>query len=261
MPVITLTTDLGTRDYYSGVVKGELLKAIPDAKLVDISHDIDPYNILHGAFVFRNVYHHFPENTIHLISVNPFDNPACPALIIRHENYYFIGQDNGFFALIWDDIMPGQIFQAEQIENEKESTLPIADLYVRLAKHLASGKNPAKTGTQIPRYKVMLRGKPIISVDFMKGSIEYFDRFGNAMVNIHRDEFEQVRRGRTFMVIFKRYADVELLSENYSAVPESEKLCFFNSAGYLEIAINKGNAKNLLNLSVGDFVQIEFQKE
>ncbi len=61
MPVISLTTDLGTRDYYSGVVKGELLKAIPDAKLVDISHDIDPYNILHGAFVFRNVYHHFQK--------------------------------------------------------------------------------------------------------------------------------------------------------------------------------------------------------
>ena len=174
------------------------------------------------------------------------------------QNSFFVGPDNGFFALIWDE-MPGQIFRIEPEPQERKSTLPLADLYVRVSKHLASGNKPELIAAKIPQFRIMMRGKPIISDDFMKGSIEYFDRFGNAMVNIRQDEFERVRRGRHFIIIFKRYADIESLHENYAAVEESEKLCFFNAAGYLEIAINKGNARNLLNLSLGDFVQIEFQ--
>lgn len=259
MPIITLTTDLGTHDFYLGVVKGSLLKGIPNAQIIDISNDIEPYNILHGAFVLKNAYRHFPDGAIHLIGVNAFHDTASSAIIVKEEGYFFIGQDNGLFGLIWDDRMPKEIFRIELNEEEKKSTMPLRDVYVRAARHLSLGKNPAKIAKRIPEFRVRTMGKPLIANGFMKGSIVYFDRFGNAMVNIRREEFERIRSGRNFVIVFKRYADMKSLSANYSSVEESEKLCFFNSGGYLEIAINKGNARNLLNLSVGDFVQIEFQ--
>ncbi|HYV94710.1 MAG TPA: SAM-dependent chlorinase/fluorinase [Chitinophagales bacterium] len=257
--IITLTTDLGTRDYYAGVVKGELLKAIPDVQIIDISHEIEPYNILHGAFVLKNSYRHFPEGTIHLIGVNPFHDESSSPIIVKDEGYFFIGQDNGLFGLIWDERMPKEIFRIRLNEEEKFSTMPLCDVYVRAAKHLALSKNPEEIAEKIPEFRISTMGKPIISNGYMKGSIVYFDRFGNAMVNIRREEFQRLRNGRNFLIVFKRYADMDSLSINYAAVDESEKLCFFNSSGFLEIAINKGNARNLLNLNVGDFVQIEFE--
>src|SRR6185436_10842535 len=111
MPIITLTTDLGTRDYYVGTVKGELLRAIPGAQIIDISHDIEPYNNIHGAFVLKNAYHHFPEGTIHIIGVNIFHDPESAPVIINHEGYFFVGQDNGLFGLVWDEVLPKEVFR------------------------------------------------------------------------------------------------------------------------------------------------------
>jgi S-adenosylmethionine hydrolase len=161
--------------------------------------------------------------------------------------------------LIWDEQLPKEIFRIRLNDEEKLSTMPLRDVYVRAAKHLAEGKTPGEIAEKISAFRIMTMGKPITSNGFMKGSIVYFDRFGNAMVNIRKEEFERLRSGRKFLVIFKRYSDLDSLSINYAAVDESEKLCFFNSSGFLEIAINKGNAHALLNLNVGDFVQIEFQ--
>ena len=257
--LITLTTDLGTRDFYVGAVKGALLTAIPDAQLVDISHNIDPQNVLHGAFVLKNSYRHFPADTLHLIGVNTFHDGDSSVLVIQHEGHSFIGHDNGLFGLIWDDVMPKDIFRITPLPDDTEHRLPLSRLFVHAAKHLTAGGSAAAIGVKIKEYRKMMQGKPIVATNFIKGSIIYFDRFGNAMVNIRREEFDRERKGRSFLIIFKRYTDVESLSLNYASVEESEKLCFFNSAGYLEIAINKGNARHLLNLSEGDFVQIEFQ--
>jgi S-adenosylmethionine hydrolase len=259
MPIITLTTDLGSRDYYAAVVKGELLRAVPGATLVDISHDIEPFNIMHGAFVLKNSYAHFPENTYHLIGVNMMHEAGIYFLVVTKDQHIFIGPDNGIFGLLWHGELPASIYQVALSEAELLSTLPMKDVYVRVVKHLVEGGHPEKIGKKVSSFRMSAMGRPMIQENSIKGSVIYFDRFENAIVNIKKNEFEQARKERSFVFYFKRYDDIDVISTNYFDVPESEKLCLFNSAGYLEIAINKGNAKGLLNLSVGDIVQVEFR--
>ena len=259
MPLITLITDLGTRDHYSGVVKGELLKAIPDALIVDISHEIEPFNIIHGSFVLKNSYRHFPEGSYHLIGVNTQDEAGMPFLIVMKEEYVFIGPDNGLFGLLWDGELPEEIYRIHLEEEERKSTLPMKDVYVRAVKHLSRGGNPQQIGERVTSIRLSAMGRPITGPNNIRGSVIYFDRFENAIVNVTKDQFDHIRQGRDFVCYFKRYDDLDTVSESYFSVPESEKLLLFNSNGYLEIAINKGNAMGLLNLNIGDIVQIEFK--
>jgi S-adenosylmethionine hydrolase len=159
---------------------------------------------------------------------------------------------------MWEEKKPHQIFRMNLTHGEKLSTLPMHDACVRAAAAIAANKHLSSIAEQVSAFRISTMAKPILSDKYLRGSIIYFDRFGNAVVNIQRSEFETIANGKRFSILFKRYSDVESMGENYSSVDESEKLCFFNSSGYLEIAINKGNARQLLNLSNGDTVQIEF---
>lgn len=259
MAIITLTTDLGSRDHYAAIVKGELLKAVPTATLIDISHEIAPYDIMHGSFVLKNSYHHFPEGTFHLIGVNMLNEDNMPFLVVIKDGHTLIGPDNGIFGLLWDAAPPDKIYRLKPTEEELVSTLPMKDIYVRAVKHLANKGDPGSIAEKISSFRLSAMGRPVISENFIRTSIIYFDRFENAVVNLRKDEFELLRKGRRFIIYFKRYDDIESISDSYFSVMESEKLCLFNSAGYLEIAINKGKAMGLLNLNLGDIVQIEFK--
>ncbi|MBK9733064.1 MAG: SAM-dependent chlorinase/fluorinase [Chitinophagaceae bacterium] len=259
MPLITLTTDFGTRDHYAAAVKGELLKAIKSATIVDISHDITPFDIMHGSFVLKNSYHHFPDGTYHLIGVNMNSEEGISHLVVMKEQHIFIGPDNGIFGLLWDGEMPKEIFQLQPRKEESTGTLPMMDLYVRAVKHLSEGGKPNDIGVKVAFFRQSTMGRPIISTDYIRASIIYFDRFENAVVNIRKAEFESIQQNRKYVLYFKRYDDIDIIHDNYFHVLESEKICLFNSSGYLEIAINKGNAMGLLNLNVGDIVQIEFK--
>ncbi len=259
MPIITLTTDLGMRDYYAAVVKGEMLSAIPEARIIDISHDIEPFDIMHGAYVLKNAYPHFPPGSIHIIGVNLNSESGMTHLAATKDGHTFIGPDNGIFGLLWDGDPPLEIYELRPTPEESLSTLPIKDLYVRSAKHICEGGKLADIGKKTASLRQATIGRSMSSINYIRASIIYFDRFENAIVNIRREEFERIGKNRPFVIYFKRYDDIETISTNYFDVPESEKLCLFNAGGYLEIAINKGNAKGLLNLNIGDIVQVDFK--
>jgi S-adenosylmethionine hydrolase len=182
-----------------------------------------------------------------------------PFLVVMKDEYTFIGPDNGIFGLLWDGESPDKVFRLRLTAEELLSTLPMKDLYVRAVKHLVNGGELRSIGEKVSEFRLSAMGRPAVSENFIRTSIIYFDRFENAVVNLRKDEFEQLRKGRRFIIYFKRYDDIESISDSYFSVMESEKLCLFNSTGYLEIAINKGKAMGLLNLNLGDIVQIEFK--
>lgn len=257
MQIITLTTDLGTRDYYVGAVKGELLKAIPECNIIDLSHHIDKFDIQHAAFVIKNAFHHFPKGAIHLVGVNLFDIQDAATLIIKQEHYYFIGPDNGLFGMVWDGIVPKDVFEAALTIDEISSTLPMKDVYVRLASHIVAGKPLAEIGKQVTNIKMRINSRPTISVDHLKGSVIHLDSFYNAITDIRKEEFDRIVKGRRVTIQFKNYY-VEMLSRNYADTVEGSLVAFFNEAGYLEIALNKGKASTLLNFNKGDAVLVDF---
>jgi hypothetical protein len=255
MPVITLTTDLGTRDHYAGVIKGKILSAVSNAQIIDITHNIEPFNIFHASFVLRNAYPFFPAETIHLVGVDTQGkNPAV--LLIEHDGQRFIGTDNGIFSLLWEEKLPDKIYR---LKKETTSAFLMSDLVIDALAFWMKHDDLSEIADRVTSIERSTQWYPVLQKDNIRGTIIYFDRFENAICNIRKDEFDRMRQGRNFLIYFRKYNDINIIHTNYHEVEEGEKLCLFNASGYLEIAINKGNAKGLLNLNLGDTVQIVFK--
>lgn len=254
MRLITLTTDLGWRDYYVAVIKGTLLSRQPDIQIVDISHDIPHYNIVEGAFVLKNAYSSFPEGTIHLVSILDDPHPNSDFLVLKHEGHFFIGPNNGFFTLAFEE-RPEKIFQ---LSSGSAHVFGLKNLFAETVAHICADKPLSEIGQENPPLVEKIGLQAVVSKDQLGGTIIHIDHYENAIVNIGRELFEKVRNGRKFELYFKRHDPITRLSRRYCEVPIGEQLCLFNSAGLLEIAINMDKAASMLGLAVDDTIQINF---
>ena len=149
MSIITLTTDLGIKDHYVAIIKGEIYNQFSDINIVDISNEITKFDIQEAAFVFKNSYKHFPERTVHIISINDELSNENQHLAISINNQFIIVADNGIFSLIFDEVSPEKIVQLN-IELESDNlTFAIKDLFLKAACHLIRGGTLEMLGTQI----------------------------------------------------------------------------------------------------------------
>lgn len=233
------------QDYLTGAIKGLLYQACPEHTIIDISHNILPFNFPQAAYLCRSALPWFPKGACHFILVNLFDKNA-PFLLCRHEGQYFICADNGLITMILGrrpeetvhlDIKHSGINMPEVIKGFAETVLA-----VNYGTPLAEIGTPATTITE--RNPLM----PIMHENYIEGQVIYIDRFENVIVNITREQFESCRKGRSFKIFVMRDDFISHLSAGYADVPEGGKLALFNSAGFLEIAINKGNAAGLFGL-------------
>lgn len=253
LPLLTLTTDFGYRDFHLARLKGHLLSAVPELKVVDVSHDIPNYDIVEAAFLFRKVWPHYPVGTIHLISVNDFYQPKGRLLACTVDGHYFIGPDNGLFSLVFDQ-SPEQFFAIDH--GDQSSSLSKA--YATAIAYICQEHSLEKIGSPTQKITERLAFQPVIGPNYIRGSVVYIDGFNNAITNITQELFEQVGQGRAFELLIKRNAAIDGLSFRYHDVPEGESLIKFDSDGLLEIAINLGKAATLLGIEVEDTVQVEF---
>lgn len=253
MKTVTLTTDFGGKGYYVGALKGAILKDNPDVPLVDISHQVKPYDIVQGAFILKNAYHHFPKGTLHVISI---DNLSMPLSVIAfsHNGHYFIGPDNGVFSLIFDTL-PDNIFR---VPMQKGNPFPLNAAVSEAIAHITSGKPMVEIGLPAVGVEQRITLQPVISTSQIRGSVIYIDHYDNVIVNVEKELFMKVRDRRRFKLFFKRHDPIIQLSQNYHDVSVGETLCLFNDAGYLTIAINMGKAASLLGLKMDDMIQIDF---
>ncbi len=259
MAILTLTTDLGFKDFYLAAVKGSILRKMPDAQIVDISHQIPSFNILQGAFILRNSFKHFPEGTIHLVSIDTGYQQQPTYIAFKCEGHYFIGPDNGLFSLVFD-FYPDEIVNLDYIKPETTvAHFPMADVFIQAAALLADGAALSVLGSKMD--DMQRRGilQPVVQENIIRGSVVYIDSFQNVITNISKKLFDEVRRGRKFDIVFRSKESISEISAHYNAVPEGERLCIVGSSNYLEIAINKGKAGGLLGLNVGESIIIEFR--
>lgn len=255
MPIVTLTSDFGQGDYYLPLIKGAILTQNEQLQLVDITHQIAAYDIVQAAFVFKNAWRSFPKGSIHLISVNDYYQQSCCYLAIQYEGHYFIGPDNGVFTLIFDQ----SDIQAYQLETSEDTTFNLHEVYAKAIGHIANGEEFDKIGQKIEEMMQRITFQPVVQPAMIRGAVIHIDRFQNAILNINRSLFERIGGERSFQLFFKRHDPIVSLSRHYHDVPIGEVLCLFNSADYLEIAINMGKASELLGLGVEDAVQIDFK--
>ena len=247
MPLITLTSDIGHQDFLIGAVKGQLLQTNQQFNLVDISHNLSPFNYPQAAYVCRNAIKNFPVGTFHLILVNLFDEKPEHMLLAEHNGHFIGCADNGLLTMILEEV-PQKTVALALDKNLQKNTLYCASVFARAFNELHDGKKIEEIGDAGVSIHVKNPLRPMLGSDYIEGQIIFIDNFENVIVNIHRDEFEEQRKGRSFKIVFKRDEVIDRISDTYADVNEGEKLALFNSAGYLEIAINKGNAAGLLGL-------------
>ncbi len=257
MAVITLTTDLGYKDFYQAALKGSLYSIMPEVNIVDISHSISAFNIPQAAFVLKNAYHYFPTGTVHLIGIDSVFEENRKYVAVKYREHFFIGSDNGIFSLIFDEA-PQQIFEITILQDLKLLHFPLTDIFAKAACHLAAGGALEAIGNELNGLIEKKNFMPTLEPNIIRGSVIYIDSYQNVITNISKELFTNVQAGRNFQLSFKRNEKINRLSWHYNEVPEGEKLCLFGISNYLEIAINKGNASGLLGLHMGDIVRVEF---
>jgi S-adenosylmethionine hydrolase len=255
MPIVTLTTDFGTHDFYAGALKGALLRRSPGLVLVDISHDIKPFDIVQGAFMVQHAWPEFPEGTIHILGVNCVYDKQQRFLVARRHGHFFVAPDNGLLTLLFPDWPEPDV---RVLETLPDAEFPSKTAFAEATAYLVQGGKWEELGSPAGPLLQRIRIQPVITRERIRGTVLHVDNFDNAVVNITREIFEKVRAGRDFSLFFKRNDPISRLCQKYSDAPVGEPLCLFNSAGYLEIAINLGRAATLLGLKVDDVVEVVF---
>lgn len=263
MSIITLTSDLGTRDYYVASVKAALLSQAPQCVVVDVSHNVRPFDIHEAAFLLRSVWLQFPLGTVHIVGVQPEYNAEQSQVVVQYLGHYFIAADNGIFSLLFDE-MPEDIYEIT-LPQGNDWTFPMRGVFATCAAHISKGGAPEFLGKRISVLKNTPAKLPHVEKDTIKGHVQYIDHYGNIYTNISRDLFDAKSAGRRAEVHFKRALfTIKKISNYYHDVIEGERMAMWASNGFLMIAINGGSHENgggaadLFGLKKDDIIRIEF---
>jgi hypothetical protein len=271
--MITLTTDFGTRDAYVAAMKGVMRGVHPEARFVDVTHEISPQDVMETAFVLRSAVPYFPEGTVHLVVVDPGVGTERRAVAVAHEGRYFVGPDNGVFPLVLDDATPDAAVELDQPSRwrtpDPSTTFHGRDIFAPVAAHIAAGCTLDDVGTPVDTLEPLRWALPIVDEHGIEGQISHIDRFGNCITNIRRatlakvDDVDAERlsgdaKATLDVTCYAGSAVLEGLHATYGEVARGEPLLLFGSTGFLEIAVNAGNAAELLNIRTGDSVKLTF---
>ena len=281
MSIITLTTDYGLKDHFVGALKGKILSEYPEATIIDISHDIDPFNIAEASYCIGAAYKSFPKGTVHLIGVDSELNKENQHIAIEWNNQFFICADNGILDLLTQNSAPQKIVTIN-IHDRLPTDATDLDVFVTVANHIARGGLLNVIGKEIDSIKQVTELQAVVSEDknAIKGYVIYIDHFGNVVTNITKKLFLEIAKGRPYEIpmiqkrgvkeskpiknIWAKYSDI-ITTGNYGIKHhEGDKLAIFNEAGFLEIAIFRsnpmtvGSASSLLGLGYRDTVIINF---
>lgn len=247
MPLLTLTSDIGHRDYLVGAVKAQLYQINAGFDIIDISHTIAPFNYPQAAYVCRSAFKNFPAFSYHIILINLFEKKPEQLLLAFHKDQYFLCADNGLLPMILEE-KPGMVIGIPLDKLAVKNTIYCTDIMGKAVNKLVNGEPIIDIGIPDVSYVEKNHLRPLLDNNWIEGQIIFIDNFENVIVNITHEQFEEQRKGRSFRIVFKRDEVIDRISESYADVNEGEKLALFNSAGYLEIAINKGNAAGLFGL-------------
>lgn len=255
--VITLTTDFGHSDHFAGTMKGVILSIHPAAEIVDITHDVRPFEIPDGAFTIAQAYRFFPKRTIHVVVVDPGVGSTRRPLLAEAANQYFIAPDNGVLSMIFSR----EQAKVRHINNDRYFLKPLSrtfhgrDVFAAAAAHLAAGVQPARFGPRVNDHIRLTLDKPERKgKSGWTGSVLKVDRFGNLITNLHIEEFPQVKT-RPFQLRVGLRA-IQRLALTFTDCEPGELFALVGSSGYLEVASNQSSAAELLGCSAGSPVEL-----
>lgn len=253
MGIITLTTDLGNQDFYAGLLKGKLLSQNRQLNIIDITHQINPYDIPSAAFQVRTIIDEFPENTIHIALVNAFEQNAVIVAVQFHDQWIIV-PDNRMASMI----MQTNIQEGFTLKPEIMDAIPNYFGKISMMVDVITQKK-FENLIKIP-LKPAQWFYPSISENTMKGLIIHIDRFGNCISNIHKNDFYNEIKGRRFEIRF-RNIKIHKIHKEYYEVDKGDALAYFGLSGFMELALREANAGSLLGVKTYDQFTIEFYND
>jgi S-adenosylmethionine hydrolase len=256
--IITLLTDFGTKDGYIGAVKGVIKKINPQAEIVDVAHDVDSYDVLGAAFALNNYYRYFPGGTIHLAVVDPGVGSMRQPILVKTQNFFFVGPDNGIFSLVYQrenltDIIV--LSNKKHFLAELSSTFHARDIFAPVAAHLSLGVETGRFGSPAEECMKFVMPEPVSKGRSLEGTIIHIDRFGNLITNVTADLLKNKKIGE--IMVGKR--KVKGLARSYFEIKEKNLGALIGSSGFLELAVNRGSAQEMLRAKVGARIRVDFE--
>ncbi|MFB6229929.1 MAG: S-adenosyl-l-methionine hydroxide adenosyltransferase family protein [Salinibacter sp.] len=268
-PLITITTDFGTEDAYVPAMKGTMLSICPDARLVDVTHEIRPQDVMEAGFVLQSALPYFPKGSIHLVVVDPGVGTDRRAIALRAGDQWFVGPDNGVFPLVLNDEPPDAAVDLDNPDfwrsASPSTTFHGRDIFAPAAAHLAHGQALADIGSPIESLEPLRWAQPSAARGTVRGRVIHVDHFGNCVTNVRRSTLaeatppEESDSPSASLPSLSAHVGNTVLDEvhaTYGDVPEGDPLLLFGSTGYLEIGVNGGNAAELLDIRKGDSVEL-----
>jgi len=257
--IVTLTTDFGLRDPYVVEMKAVILNIIPSAIIVDVSHEIEKFNMRMGAYTLACASPYFPTGTIHVAVVDLDVGTKCKAILVQTEQAYFIGPDNGILSLAARNQSIKHVYE---ISNRKlmlpkvSGTFYGRDVFAPAAAYLANGVSPKEFGTELREIEKSAFANVTRRANMLIGEVIHIDDFGNVITNFMAEDVESMKAKTAISI---KLNDVSLklkFCKTYADVKKQELLAIIGSHGFLEISINKGNAAKKLKAKSGDKISL-----
>jgi S-adenosyl-L-methionine hydrolase (adenosine-forming) len=258
MSIVTLTTDWRQNDFYVGAVKGTILRLSPSTNVVDINHQVSPFNISQAAFVVKNAYGFFPEGTIHIVDVSAESSDNKGFIAAKYQGHFFICANNGILGLLFKDD-PEIAVTIQSFSLETAPTFAGVSILAPAAALLSVGGKIEELGPVTIDLDKQIPLMAAIDESVISGSVIYIDSYQNAITNITRELFDRIGKGRAFEILVQsNYYRIKKLNQFYNETSPGELLALFNSLELLEIAIYRGNASELLNLGINATIRVKF---
>jgi S-adenosylmethionine hydrolase len=265
MAVITLTTDFGASGWFAAAMKGVIAGIAPDARVVDVTHEIAGQDILAGAFVLTQCFRSFPRDTIHVAVVDPGVGSPRRAIAVKSQDYFFLAPDNGVLTLALaaaDDRAPLQI---RSIENERLFNRPVSrtfhgrDIFAPVAAHLAKGLAFQEIGPVIEDIVRLETAEPTVTKKGIVGRVMFVDRFGNLITNIAARHLEKAaREPKLFRVGSSWNGVIRKFGRFYAEAPRGQAIAVIGSSNHVELCVNLSSAAQKFRAKPGDKVTVEF---
>jgi len=255
---ITLTTDYGTNDHLVGTLKGVILKINPDVTIVDITHNVTPFDLLDGALTIGSAYSYFPPKTVHVVVVDPGVGTERRPLLVSAQNQYFVAPDNGVLSVIYEREKENMIVRHANVEHyylqPVSKTFHGRDIFASVAAWLTKGWQTPSMGDEITDFKRFALPRPKETDGVVKGAVLRADTFGNLTTNFRAEDLPESALKNGTINLQVGTHPVTRLVDTFANGNNGEAIAYMGSSGYLEIGVNKANAARTLGLARGAVV-------
>jgi S-adenosyl-L-methionine hydrolase (adenosine-forming) len=253
MRLVSLITDYGSKDYYNAELKAALYGRCDGINILDVSHEIEVYNIALAAYHLKYILPSLPAQSINIVSVNNYYEKSPKYIVFEKDNRYFIGPDNGIFSMVFDELHDVHRIDVGFLDKPQ-----VHEVYAHASACVHHGFPLNEFAAPVNQITERINFRPVVTSSQIKATIIHTDQYENVITNLTKELFEKSRNGRAFSIYYKPNDPVEMLSKHYGEVPVGETLAWFNNAGHLEIAINMGKASSTLHLFINETIQIDF---